>query len=99
MVRFVWARRVLTAQNGVLRPGRRAGDDSKGYQRQWRAFDSWCAAHVSKEEAGWMAGGTCCKWYNFDGPALLAAGPPQVGLGHVVALYYMYCSSTLYRNR
>lgn len=50
-------------------------DHTKGYQRQWRAFDSWCAEHVSAEEAGLMAGGTCGRLYKFDCERLLAAGP------------------------
>ena len=50
-------------------------DHTKGYQRQWRAFDAWCGEHVSAEEAGLMGGGTCGRLYQFDCEALLAAGP------------------------
>ena len=58
-------------------------DETKGYQRQWRAFDSWCADHVSKEEAGLMAGGTCGRLYHFDCQALLDAGPAQAMEGRL----------------
>ena len=36
-------------------------DHSRGYQRQWNAFDAWCKEHVSEEEAGLLGGGTCAR--------------------------------------
>lgn len=56
-------------------------DSTKGYQRQWKAFDRWCAANVSEEEAGLMGGGTCARLYQFDVEALLKAGPAQATEG------------------
>jgi predicted TIM-barrel fold metal-dependent hydrolase len=50
-------------------------DETKGYQRQWHAFDEWCSTHVSANEAQLLAGGTCGRLYQFDMQKLLQSGP------------------------
>ena len=58
-------------------------DHSRGYQRQWNAFDAWCKEHVSEEEAGLLGGGTCARVYQFDTEKLLAEGPAQATMGRL----------------
>ena len=58
-------------------------DHSRGYQRQWNAFDAWCKEHVSEEEAGLLGGGTCARCYQFDTEKLLAEGPAQATMGRL----------------
>ena len=58
-------------------------DHSRGYQRQWNAFDAWCKEHVSEEEAGLLGGGTCSRGYQFDTEKLLAEGPAQATMGRL----------------